>query len=114
MFHKEVKDMKKRIILIILVVIMLMSASCQTKEYQIIAGKILSAGAESMLIQVTEGSEEDMLQVHITDKTKFEKGIPSTLEKGGQVRLSIDDEILDSYPAQVYAIKILEYESPST
>ncbi|MFO7636631.1 MAG: hypothetical protein R6W96_04920 [Clostridia bacterium] len=102
--------MKKKILLFMMVLALLGTGGCKAKEYQVITGLILSAGPESFLIQVTSGSDEDLMQVHITDKTKFEKGIPALLEKGKTVSLSTDGRVLESYPVQVYAVRILTYE----
>lgn len=97
-------------LLLILIISTTMIAGCTTKEYRTVSGLILSAGSESILIQVTEGFDGDMMQIHITDKTKFERGIPQLLEKGKTVTLTIEDEIMESHPVQARAVRILKHE----
>ena len=76
----------------------------------IIRGEILSAGPTSLLIMVTEGFAEDLMQVHLTEATVFYKNIPSDMDKNMVIGLTITGEIMESSPVQVFAKRILVYK----
>jgi hypothetical protein len=102
--------MKKKLLLIFLSIILLVTSACREKEYTVVKGMILSAGEGSILIQVTQGSTEDMMHILFTDETKYEKGIWGPFEKGDLITLTIGDDVMKSYPVQAFAIKIIKVE----
>ena len=76
----------------------------------VITGKVLSAGPTSLLIEVIEGFDGKLMQVHITEESMFYSNIPDLLEKGKNVGFTITGEIMESDPVQVFAKRFVTYE----
>lgn len=101
--------MKKRIlILLIIVSLAMVFAGCQKEDDTEIAGIIteVSSGG-GFRVQVIGGFTEDLMQVHLSDKIKYEDGVDQNLEIGNAVGFYITGDVAESYPVQVTATRIL-------
>lgn len=76
----------------------------------VITGTILSVGDEAMLINVSEGYDQGMMQVWFQEETLFYGDIPTLMEKQKTVGFTITGEVMESEPVQAYAKRIVTYE----
>jgi|GEM_PF-2169898 len=109
--------MMKKAILMIFVLIMVVSVvSCGGKDYQVIIGLVTeSTESGGFRVEVLDGFAEDLMQVHVDDKVKYEDGVErADIKPGVVVSFTIGDEVMESYPVQVNAKKILWTENVIT
>jgi len=99
---------KKLIILLIIVSITMVFAGCQKEDDTEIAGIITEVTqGGGFRVQVIGGFTEDLMQVHLSDKIKYEEGVDQTFEVGNAVGFYITGDVAESYPVQVTATRIL-------
>lgn len=108
--------MKNRILIFLVIISLVLAVSgCKTKVENEIVGIVteLSDGG-GFRVRVIGGFQEDFMQVHMQDKTKYEEGVDSNIKIGNAVGFTIEDEIMESYPVQTKAKKILWNENVIT
>ena len=101
--------MKKIIVLIFILIMVVSVVSCNGKNDMEITGIVIETNESGgFLIDVLEGYAEDKMQVHVDDKVKFEEGVTQAdIVPGVVIGLTIKDEVMESYPVQATATKIL-------
>ena len=98
----------------IFILIMVVSVvSCGGNNDIEITGVIIETNESGgFLIDVLDGYAEDIMQVIMGDKVKFEEGVTDAdIKPGVVVGLTIKHEVMESYPVQANATKILWTES---
>jgi hypothetical protein len=102
--------MMKKTILVIFILIMVMTVvSCGGNNDLEIVGIVIETNESGgFLIDVLDGYAEDKMQVIMGDKVKFEEGVAATdIVPGVVIGITIKNEVMESYPVQANATKIL-------
>lgn len=108
--------MKKRLLILLIIVSVLFAfTGCKKEDATEIAGIVteVSEGG-GFRVQVIGGFPEDLMQVHLSDKIKYEEGIDRDIKVGNAVGFVITGDVMESYPVQVTAKNILWNESVVT
>jgi hypothetical protein len=102
--------MMKKIILLMFILIMVVTVvSCGGNNDLEIVGIVIETNESGgFLIDVLDGYAEDKMQVHVDNKVKFEEGVAATdIVPGVVIGITIKNEVMESYPVQANATKIL-------
>lgn len=101
--------MKKNLIIFLVIIsVILVFTGCKKDEGPEIAGIVLEVSESGgFRIQVIEGYDEDLMQVNLGKKIKYEEGIDEIIKVGNAVGFRITGDVAESYPVQVTATKIL-------
>jgi predicted secreted protein len=84
----------------------------KTETIPTISGKIISVSDASIHIISAESISDEYI-VHINKNTKFKEGISDVFEKGNYVIIEFNGNIMESFPMQINAAKIIANESDS-
>jgi hypothetical protein len=106
--------MIKKTLLVILVIVLAVSVvSCGGKNNTEVIGVVLEVNESGgFLIDILEGYAEDKMQVHLDKRIKYEEGVEqSDITPGVVVGIYIKDEVMESYPVQATATRILWTEN---
>ena len=101
--------MKSKILILLIIVGLLMAfTGCKKDDGPEIVG-IVTEVSESggFRVMVIGGYAEDLMQVHLDKKIKYEEGIDEKIDVGNAVGFIITGDVAESYPVQVTATKIL-------
>jgi hypothetical protein len=101
--------MKSKFLIFILIIGLVVGfAGCKKDNGPEIAG-IVTEVSESggFRVMVIGGYAEDLMQVHLDKKIKYEEGIDETIKVGNAVGFIITGDVAESYPVQATATKIL-------
>lgn len=99
---------KKLIILLVIISVISMLSGCKKDDGPEIAGIVLDVTESGgFRIQVIGGYAEDLMQVHLDKKIKYEEGVDETIKVGNAVGFRITGDVAESYPVQVTATTIL-------
>lgn len=107
--------MKSKVLILLVILSLVLTVSgCKTKVGNEIVGIVTETSEGGFRVKVIGGFQEDLMQVHIQDKTKYEDGTDKEIKVGNAVGFTIEDEIMESYPVQTKAKKILWNEAVIT
>lgn len=101
--------MKKTLLMIFILILVVSVVSCGGKEDTEVIGVVLEVNESGgFLIDVLEGYAEDKMQVGLDKRIKYEKGVEQAdIVPGVVVGINIKDGVMESYPVQATASKIL-------
>ncbi len=99
---------KKLIILLVILSVIVVFAGCKKEEGPEIAGIVLEVSESGgFRVQVIGGYAEDLMQVKLDKKIKYEEGVDETIKAGNAVGFRITGDVAESYPVQATATRIL-------
>ncbi len=105
----------KLLILLVILVFIFAFAGCKAKDDTEIAGVVIETSeGGGFRVEIIGGFQEDLMQVHMSDKVKYEEGTDENIQIGNAVGFTIGDEVMESYPVQATAKKILWNEKVIT
>jgi len=101
--------MKKTISMIFILMMVISFVSCGGSNELEITGVVVEVNESGgFLIDVLDGYAEDKMQVHVDEKAKFEEGVvPDDIVPGVVIGVVIKNEVMESYPVQANAKRIL-------
>ena len=108
--------MKNKLLILLIIIAMVMTITgCEKEDKTEIAGIVIEASESGgFRVQVIGGFQEDLMQVHLSDKINYEEGVDETISVGNAVGFYITGDVAESYPVQVTATRILWNESVIT
>lgn len=108
--------MKNKIFILLVILLLVFTVSgCKTKVENEIVGIVTeTSDGGGFRVKVIGGFQEDLMQVQMQNKTKYEEGIDNVIKVGNAVGFTIEDEIMESYPVQTKAKRILWNEGVIT
>lgn len=105
--------MKNKLLIILIIISVIFTVvGCKKADETEIVG-IVTEVSESggFRVNVIGGYSEDLMQVHLSDKIKYEDGVDEIIAVGNAVGFNITGDVAESYPVQVTATKILWNEA---
>jgi len=105
--------MKKTILMIFILIMVVSVVSCGGNTELEITGIVIETNdSGGFLIDVLDGYAEDKMQVHVDGKVKFEDGVTAEdIVPGVVIGVAIKNEVMESYPVQATAKRILWTET---
>jgi len=105
----------KLFIILIIISVAFTFAGCKKTDDVEIAG-IVTEVSESggFRVNVIGGFQEDLMQVHLSNKIQYEEGVDKIISIGNVVGFNITGDVAESYPVQVTATRILWNEAVIT
>ena len=105
--------MKKTIIMIFVLIMAVSVVSCGGNNEIEITGVVVETNdSGGFLIDVLDGYAEDKMLVHVDEKVKFEEGVTQAdIVPGVVIGVTIKNEVMESYPVQATAKRILWTEN---
>lgn len=109
--------LKTSIIVIIFSLIFTAFVACQTptENDTVLTGKITSIYEDKLALDIITGSElvSDKTTLTINSDTKFDNDVSKDYMVGDILTFTITGEVLESYPTQTTAGRIISYEHDS-
>ncbi|MBN2852907.1 MAG: hypothetical protein JXQ23_09265 [Clostridia bacterium] len=109
--------LKISITVIIFSLIFTAFVACQTSPENdtVLTGKITSIYEDRIALDIITGSElvSDKTTLTINSDTKFENDLPKEYEVGDILTFTITGNVLESYPTQTTAERIISFEHDS-
>ena len=101
--------MKNKLLIIIVIFSLVFAfAGCKKADDVEIAGIVIEVSdSGGFRVEVIGGFAEDLMQVHMSDKIKYEEGVDEVIKVGNAIGFTIEDEVMESYPVQATVKKIL-------
>ncbi len=101
--------MKNKLLTIMIIISLVFTfAGCKKADDVEIAGIVMEVSESGgFRVKVIGGFQEDLMQVHMSDKIKYEEGVDEVIKVGNAVGFTIEDEVMESYPVQKTVKKIL-------
>ena len=108
--------MKNKLLIIIVIFSLVFAfAGCKKTDDVEVAGIVTEVSASGgFRVEIIGGFAEDLMQVHMSDKIKYEDGVDEIIKVGNAIGFTIEDEIMESYPVQTTVKKILWNEQVIT
>lgn len=101
--------MKNKLLTIMIIFSLVFAfTGCKKADDVEIAGIVIEVSdSGGFRVEVIGGFAEDLMQVHMSDKIKYEEGVDEVIKVGNAIGFTIEDEVMESYPVQATVKKIL-------